>query len=160
MHDHFNSQWDIPNSLKEFREHVKTHFMALAGMDLDYYGADAASHIFNIDGIIFEVLEDPDDGYRSHLGPIEYSGIHSSIFFKTPIATVQIEEFKEEYSNDNGAKSTWSPQLDQGYRLVDIIDGHIWLEFGTGNYDDYYPYFMFRHTPKVTDEVRARVEKL
>ena len=38
--------------------------------------------------------------------------------------------------------------VSQGYRLIDQADGHVWLEFGTYNYDDYYPYFVFRHNPK------------
>ena len=32
----------------------------LVGIDLDFYGAE--SQAFKIDGVVFEVLEDPDDG--------------------------------------------------------------------------------------------------
>ncbi len=39
-------------------------------------------------------------------------------------------------------------QFAHGYRLVDVTDGHVWLEFGTYNTEDYYPYFVFRHNPK------------
>ena len=144
MNDYFNSIWGVSKSDQDIQEHVKTHFMSLAGVDLDYYGADSGDCTFNIDGIVFKVLEDPDDGYRSHLGPIDYSGTHSSIFFDKPIAKVRIEEFEDE--DEDGAE--WSRHATHGYRLVDALDKHIWLEFGTGNHDDYYPYFMFRHYPK------------
>jgi len=138
---HFASETD-----QVIHANVKSHFLALIGMELDYYGADAGDHTFNIDNIVFRVLEDPDDGYRSHLGPIDYSNAHSSVFFKQPIAKVRIEGFNDEYTDDR--TDSWSHQLDRGYRLIDVNDSHIWLEFGTANYDDYYPCFMFRHYPK------------
>jgi hypothetical protein len=128
----------------EFQKHVISHFLALKGLKLDYYGADSGTHTFNIDGIIFKVEEDPDDGYRSHLGPVIYDDGGSGIFFKQPIATVQIIEYVEEEDFD----ITVHGELDYGYRLVDVDDGHVWLEFGTANYNDYFPYFMFRHRPK------------
>ena len=146
MKDHFRTTFSTSRVDEAFQASVKTHFMALAGMELDYYGADSGDHTFNIDGIVFKVSEDPDDGYRSHLGPIDYSGVHSSLFFKQPIAKVKIVEFDDEPTDSD--EENWSHQLDRGYRLTDVLDGHTWLEFGTANYDDYYPYFMFRHYPK------------
>ena len=38
-----------------------------------------------------------------------------------------------------------------GYRLVDVEDEHIWVEFGTDYTDDYYPMYIFRHFPKPPD---------
>ena len=40
----------------------------LVGIDLDFYGAETQA--FKIDGVVFEVLEDPDDGYRSHMAGV------------------------------------------------------------------------------------------
>ncbi len=37
---------------------------------------------------------------------------------------------------------------DELYKLIDTEDGHVWLEFGTHNTDDYYPSFVFNYTPK------------
>ena len=116
------------------------HFKNLEGAVLDYYGADTGDNTFKIDDIVFKVLEDPDDGYRSHLGAIDYTDNHSSLFFSQSIAQVIIETYhgrNEEYSEG-----------DQGYQLVDVEDGHVWLEFGTDNTDDYYPMFAFRQMPK------------
>ena len=96
--------------------------------------------------MVFRVLEDPDDGYRSHLGTIEYSSESQGIFFPNPIAEVRIEAFEGESSLDS---NDWTGTGScEGYRLVDISDGHVWLEFGTANTNDYYPYFIFRHSPK------------
>ena len=74
---------------------AQDHFLALAsaGAELEYYGADTGDQTFKVDGIVFKVLEDPDDGYRSHLGAIDYTDRHSSIFFRTPIGKVKIEVY-------------------------------------------------------------------
>ena len=117
------------------------NFQNLEDSELDYYGADTGDNTFKVDGIVFKVLEDPDDGYRSHLGAIDYTDKHDSIFFHTPVARVKITVYDERVEDGYG-------QLNHGYRLVDIKDGHVWLEFGTHNYDDYYPCFIFRHFPK------------
>ena len=133
------------------------HFRSLTGLTLDYYGADTAEHSFKIDKIVFKALEDPDDGYRSYLGAIDYTDGHDSIFFANPIAKVRIEEFVSfdnqdpyyyaDINDDNNSTTTKS-----GYRLVDIEDEHVWVEFGTDYSDDYYPMFIFRHFPKPPHE--------
>ena len=125
-------------------EIMRNHFLALVGSVVDYYGADAGEHEFKIDGVVFKVIEDPDDGYRSHLGTIEYSDESQGIFFGTPIAQVKIEI----YDGADTEPDMIGGQLNHGYRLVDVTDNHVWLEFGTHNYDDYYPCFIFRHHPK------------
>jgi len=124
---------------------VKNHFMSLEGVTLDYYGADAGDNAFKVDNVVFKVLEDPNDGYRSMLGAIDYTDKHDSIFYRFSIAKVRIETYdnKTAYGNSLG-----DYELNKGYRLVDVDDGHVWLEFGTHNYDDYYPIFIFRHYPK------------
>ena len=145
MNNYFSGQaeyYDSSEDLKHqvYRDMVFKHFATLEGMTLEYFGADAASNEFKVDGIIFKVLEDPNDGYRSCLGVIEYGEQSDSIFFRKSLAKVRIETYE-------GRNVDYS-QGDQGYQLVDIEDGHVWLEFGTDNTDDYYPYFIFRHTPK------------
>ena len=75
MENHFSMcrhlRWEENESQTGYWKMVYDHFSALHGMSLDYYGADTGSHEFKLDGIIFKVLEDPGDGYRSHLGVIE-----------------------------------------------------------------------------------------
>ena len=140
----FSDWWqsDFGQQSPEVARLMQDHFLALVGTVVEYYGADAGENEFNVDGVIFKVLEDPDDGYRSHLGTIEYSTDSKGIFFKTPIAKVRIEEYDEKEDD------SYVGQVNQGYRLVDITDNHVWLIFGTHNYDDYYPCFVFRHFPK------------
>ncbi len=131
----------------KYRAHVFKHFASLRGAIMDYYGADSASNQFKVDGLVFRVLEDPDDGYRSHLGAIEYGDQSTSIFFRSPIAKVRIEIF-EGLSNDNSEHWPRPGASREGYRLIDTEDDHVWLEFGTDNTDDYYPCFTFVHYPK------------
>ena len=120
------------------------YFLSLVGGTYDYYGCD--NQMFKLDDVVFEPVPDPQDGYRSMLGAIEVSTDADGLFFKTPLAKVRIVSFANEYMPDENG---WGECInDIGYRLIDIEDGHVWLQFGTGNYDDYYPYFMFRHYPK------------
>tara|TARA_Y100000310_G_scaffold156644_1_gene156059 strand:- start:8080 stop:8622 length:543 start_codon:yes stop_codon:yes gene_type:complete len=148
-------EWDddAESSDLDIQKMALHHFMTLSGIELDYYGADGGDNTFKVDGIVFKVLEDPSDGYRSMLGAIDYTEDHDSIFFRTPIAKVKIET----YDTSSDADHPDHPdrhldddecQVRQGYKLVDVNDGHVWLEFGTDNMDDYYPYFIFRYTPK------------
>ena len=132
--DYFGKSWGEEALCKI----VKKHFIALVGSEVDYYGADGAEHTFKVDDVIFKALEDPDDGYRSYLGTINYSEDDHSIFFRTPIARVRIEGFD---GRVDGVPF-------HGYRFIDVEDGHMWLEFGTKDFEDYYPYFIFRHVPK------------
>lgn len=139
-----SSSWDKPAC--EYHSLMMNHFLSLVGGVVDYYGADGAEHEFKIDKMVFKVLEDPDDGYRSMLGAVEYGEDTAGIFFPNPIAKVMIEEFEGETCPDgNDWLGTGSCE---GYRLRDVEDGHIWLEFGTANTNDYYPYFVFRHVAK------------
>ena len=137
-----HEDWDQNEKDRSYWEQVLTHFSALEGAIMKYYGADDASNEFKVDDIIFRVLEDPDDGYRSHLGVIEYGEQSNSIFFRNPLARVRIETYNREA--DPGPDTISG----EGYRLVDVEDGHVWLEFGTDNTGDYYPYFIFCHRPK------------
>ncbi len=109
------------------------------GMTGKFYGV--CNEYFKIDDFVFKVQEDENDGYRSCLGDIlavNKKEQKNLIFFKTPIATVRIEATTDSYWN----------QSFEGYNLVDIKDGHVWLKFGTTNYDDYYPCFVFYYQTK------------
>ena len=148
--EEFNTWFPDGSPNQKIQLMVKQHFMNLAGLELDYYGADSADNTFKVDQVIFKVLEDPNDGYRSMLGAIDYTEEHNSIFFSSPIAKVRIEMYDTRQGDviaDPDEYSFGSTEA-EGYRLVDLTDDHIWLEFGTHNCDDYYPVFIFRHHPK------------
>ena len=114
---------------------TKTEFDKMAGKWHDFYGVD--NNRFKIGNRIFEAIENEEDGYRSCLGSVERKD-GEGIFFPHPVARVKIEAFNDPEMDYDGI---------QGYRLVDKSH-HTWLIFGTGNYNDYYPYFVFRYSPK------------
>ena len=126
---------------------AKNHFTSLIGAELQYYGADEAERTFMVDGVVFLVREDPSDGYRSYMDTVTYD-LSESIFFREPVATVVIEEYDGTNEDDEG----WNSTTCKGFRLVDSNDGHVWLQFGTNNYDDYYPCFIFRHNAKTGEQ--------
>ncbi len=108
-----------------------------------FYFYGVFNHKFKIDELVFEVLEDPDDGYRSHLGAIVLVDDKSK-FQRKPIAEVTMV-YEE-------------TQTSRFYKLVDINQGHVWLKIGTDYIDDYYPYFVFKYTPNVLQTEYLTVE--
>ena len=112
----------------------------LVGIELEFHGAE--SQAFMVDGVVFEVLEDPDDGYRSHMAGVLAHSPKDYSFYEKPFATVRIEKI------DNEEREGVSVERMHGYKLIDTKDSHVWLTFGTQWYDDYYPMFRFQYTPK------------
>lgn len=102
---------------------------------------------FKLNDQVWEAIEDPDDGYRSYLGSVERKD-SNGIFFPNPVAQVRLTH------EDDGNRDV--------YRLADVNDGYVWLEFGTDNTDDYYPYFVFEYHPKEAQqqEVHQMEERL
>jgi hypothetical protein len=98
---------------------------------------------------VWEFLYDPSDGYRSYcdgvtaLSPEEAKEIGP--FFSTPIAVVRVSTYDKNYSD--------------GIELIDVEDGHIWLDAGTDNTDDYYPSYHFDWRPKLPNQEPKNVEK-
>jgi len=111
---------------------MKTKFESLVGQEFGFYGVD--NNAFKIGRFVFEALEDEDDGYRSYLGSVEVKDPEGLIFFGRSVAKVRLEE----YSFGDF----------EGYRLVDVVGGHVWLKFGTDHAYDYYPCFIFEYLPK------------
>lgn len=85
---------------------------------------------FKLDDVVWQAIEDPQDGYRSMMEKIgRVESISNLTFSSVPFATVQVRK------NDLN-----------GYDLVDGAE-HIWLSMGTDNGDSYYPCFVFRYSP-------------
>lgn len=112
-------------------------FDELIGKSFNFYGA--AENQFKLNQMAWKAVEDENDGYRSCLGSVQVALHQQTIFFRTPIARVRLEALQEQREHLGEVV---------GYRLVDTKDGHVWLEFGTDNNDDYYPSFMFNYYPK------------
>jgi hypothetical protein len=108
------------------------------GLEADFYGVDCNS--FKLDNCVFEAVEDESDGYRSMMSEVRMQDCTDNlIFFKTPIARVRVEDESEGSYDHRGF---------DGYKLVDVKDGHVWLLFGTDDPTDYYPSFTFYYQTK------------
>lgn len=104
--------------------------------ELDFYGLD--NNFFKLDNEIYEAIEDESDGYRSYLSDIkpttDKEAENQLIFFTNPVDQVKIVEVDD---------TTF-----EGYELVAVSDGHVWLRVGTDNYDDWYPSCIIHYTPR------------
>lgn len=111
-------------------------FAEFVGRPLAFYGVDGTRFRLGEPGkrpVTFEAVEDPEDGYRSMMDEVKLvTGEPPGIYFATAIAAVVPVE---------------SPGDVDGYDLVDIFNGHVWLRFGTNDRDEYYPTFVFDYVP-------------
>jgi hypothetical protein len=96
-----------------------------------YYNNHACQ--FQLGQVVFQVNEDEQDGYRSCLRDVEILSTDARTRPGDFMAEIVI------------TKST-VPDRDS-WEFVDTKTGHIWLEFGTDNVDDYYPSFIFYFYP-------------
>jgi len=101
------------------------------GKEFAFYGV--CNNEFKLDNTVYEALEDESDGYRSYLDTVIVKQ-SDGIFSAQPLARVRLE--------------TEDGDCSDVCKLIDVSDGHVWLCFGTGDYDDYYPYFIFDYEPK------------
>jgi len=92
--------------------------------------------IFILDGVAYQAVEDPDDGYRSYCKDIE---IVDAATIKNKFEPIEVI-----------CKMTEDGQYQKNdvLEIYDGITGGIILEIGTENTNDYYPYFVFRFTPE------------
>jgi hypothetical protein len=116
-------------------------FNDLLGRSFPFHGVDAGRFALTVDGTLtgWEAVEDEHDDYRSMMSdilPVSPAGL---TVFKNPIASVRVESADDE-------------ELD-GYRLVDTVSGHVWLSFGTNDFEDYYPLYIFDYTPDTGQQV-------
>lgn len=102
-----------------------------------FYGV--YNNTFKLGDVVFEAIEDPDDGYRSYLETISITT--NGIFQKQPLAYVQIVRNLDDH--------------DDGYSLYSPETGHTWLWVGTEDIDDYYPSFIFNYTPDTAQTTYA-----
>lgn len=109
------------------------HFNDLLDTNIpfEFYGVNLNK--FKLGTIVFEAIEDPNDGYRSYLESVELSS-SPAIFSKRPLAIVTVKTYED------------------GFTLVDQKTNHVWLSVYTDALDDYYPYFTFSYSPDETKQ--------
>jgi len=104
----------------------------LVGLKANLYYVNELNR-FQLGSVLFEVIEDKSDGYRSYYQELQVIDTNKTKNERDFLAEVQIEKVHE--------------QSFEGYDIIDN-DGHVWVRFGTDNNDDYYPCFVFCVTPK------------
>jgi hypothetical protein len=107
--------------------------------EIESYGPYEDSEVcrFRLDGTVYAAVEDPDDGYRSHLRELKV--LESNEMDNTFPAI----EVVGRHRTDGGK---W--RNDDVLELIDVNTGQVVLEIGTENYDDWYPYFVANFDPK------------
>lgn len=90
---------------------------------------------FRLDGIVYQVVEDPSDGYRSSMREISVAEL--------PI-TNEFEGVRVVGRHDTGDTHDRNDIL----VLTDVVTGKDVLWAGTSNFDDYYPSFVANFTPE------------
>ena len=122
--------FEVENDFNENRRKIMDD---LQGKKFGFYGVD--NNCFKLGRKVYEAIENEDDGYRSFLESVEVVA-DEGIFFDRPLGYVEV-------------KCSGPRNYFDGYLLVDVKDGHVWLRVGTDKCDDYYPYFVFDYQPKM-----------
>jgi hypothetical protein len=127
--------------MNDIQNSIIHHFHNLVGSKGIYEGANEQELIFKFDDILWKAIEDELDGYRSMLDYVVYADndANRSFICHKNLANVVLESVDESEQNICFA----------GYVLKDIEDNHIWLRIGTAYVDEYYPYTIFQHIPKL-----------
>ena len=108
-------------------------FHRLIGLKASLYYINHMNQ-FQLGDVIFEVLEDEDDGYRSYMKEVKIIDVNAK---RKP------GDFLDEIIIEVSKKSDFD-----GFCLKSTTSDHCWLTFGTDNSDDYYPSFTFYFQPK------------
>lgn len=90
---------------------------------------------FTLDGKTYTACEDPSDGYRSNMRYLRVSDKPTTNNFQ-PVKVVGRMKENDSY------------QINDVLQLVDAVTGKTVLEVGTGNTDDYYPYWVAGFSPE------------
>ena len=108
-------------------------------VDKNYWGEKPNTFAFRLGDKFFLAAENPEDGYRSSLDYIiEIDELpDSSEIINRPVKAYFINK------RDNDSYYECCEIL----KIEDIETGHIWLEVGTDNTDDYYPWFVAKWWP-------------
>ena len=104
----------------------------------EYYAAQTCSFI--LDGFTFTIIEDPDDGYRSHMRELILGGEVANTF--PPQLVICERKFREAPRWDGDAGDMCNLLV-----MHDVHSKEDILILGTTNTDDYYPSFVAAFHP-------------
>ena len=100
-----------------------------------YCDEDCETIAFVLDGITYIAQEDPSDGYRSAMKEITVSSLEIKNRFNPQRVLCRMKDESQCESYDV-------------LEIIDIETGKVVLSVGTGNNDDYYPYWVAEFTPE------------
>lgn len=106
---------------------------------------------FRLDGIVYVAIEDPSDGYRSNMRDIVVANDVRMVNEFPAVEVVGRMRTRSEYGD-----------VDDVLELVDAYTDRVVLEVGTGNTDDYYPYFVASFHPEAmatNADIEAKARK-
>lgn len=107
-------------------------------VDIEIYGHVEQCQVmrFRLDGEVYNVVEDPDDGYRSSMREIVKTDSEMSNVFG-PVSVIGRMRETSQYGDRA-----------EVLQLIDVENGCIILEAGTDSVDDYYPVFVDSFMPE------------
>lgn len=98
---------------------------------------------------VYAIIEDPNDGYRSSMKEVLIvDRVMKNVFPAVVVDVKRLNEYKR-WEDDS------FPEAMHIIQLVEKRSGKVVVEFGTGNVDDYYPYYVAKFDPKVLGEVEV-----
>lgn len=100
-----------------------------------YSDEDCEIFIFRLDRKTYVAQEDPEDGYRSCMDSIKTSS--DTIKNRFPSQAVFCKMREKSHGEDNDV-----------LEMYDVQTGKLVLAVGTGNTDDYYPYWVAEFYPE------------
>ncbi len=95
---------------------------------------------FKLDGITYMAAEDPDDGYRSCCRELET--VNEECKISLPNIVVECK------MRDDLHDSIMGTEKNDILEFYDVGNNLMFMAVGTGNTNDYYPYFVFEYTPE------------
>lgn len=95
---------------------------------------------FRLDGVTYMAVEDPDDGYRCYCRELEIEDGEC----RTSLPDIIVEcKMRDDVHDD-----IWGTEENDILEFYDINNKQMFMAVGTGNTNDYYPYFMFEYMPE------------
>ena len=132
--------WEIRCDCVPLTDLVGIHILTAVSMDppalVKMFAPDANVLNFELDGVAYTAVEDPDDGYRSMMGALIYD--------TTPLRP-GFQPFQVFCYTESATRKEDSADI---LTMRDVITGKIVLQIGTDRDDSYYPMFVARWIPE------------
>ena len=131
----------------ELKDLVGTHLMTgietgTVKRDGWWYKTRNCNYVkFKLDGVTYMAVEDPEDGYRSCCQELEI--VDEECKIKLPDILVECK------MRDDLPIYSWGTEKNDILEFYDTTNKQMFMAVGTGNTNDYYPYFVFEYVPEV-----------